>query len=66
MLSVSVPPGDNCTPGFRLSTWPGSLTVHLMMNHSLAANHGDHAQHRVFYAREGEPFTVRFPDFTDT
>lgn len=50
--------GDVCTPGFRLSPRPGSLTVHLMKNHSLALEHGDHAKHRVFYGQEGEPLTV--------
>lgn len=53
--------GSVCTPEIRLSAQPGSLTVHLMKNHSLAAYHGDHAKHRVFYAREGEPFT-RYKD----
>ncbi|XP_076602894.1 interferon gamma receptor 2 isoform X2 [Chaetodon auriga] len=47
--------GDSCTPEFRLTAQPGSLTVHLSRNHSLAEEHADHAKHRVYYGREGEP-----------
>lgn len=54
-------PGDSCTPEFRLSARPGSLTVHLSGNHSLAVEHADHAKHRVYYGKEGEPLEVRNP-----
>ncbi|NP_001347695.1 interferon gamma receptor 2 precursor [Takifugu rubripes] len=46
--------GDPCTPEVRLSARPGSLTVHLPGNHSLALEHAAHAKHRVFYGKEGE------------
>lgn len=51
--------GNSCTPDVRLSARPGSLTVHLMGNHSLALEHADHAKHRVFFGREGEVLKVR-------
>ncbi|XP_041806172.1 interferon gamma receptor 2 [Chelmon rostratus] len=47
--------GDSCTPEFSLTPQPGSLTVHLSRNHSLAQEYQDHAKHRVFYGKEGEP-----------
>ncbi|XP_031725891.1 interferon gamma receptor 2 [Anarrhichthys ocellatus] len=49
--------GDSCTPDFSLTAGakPGSLTVLLRRNHSLAQEHGDHARHRVYYGKEGEP-----------
>ncbi|KAK9538151.1 hypothetical protein VZT92_005704 [Zoarces viviparus] len=49
--------GDSCTPDFRLTAGarPGSLTVLLSRSHSLAQEHGDHAQHRVYYGKEGAP-----------
>ncbi|KAM6978353.1 interferon gamma receptor 2 [Tautogolabrus adspersus] len=46
--------GDSCTPEVSLSARPGSLTIHLSRNHSLAQNHAAHAEHRVHYSREGE------------
>ncbi|KAM6955758.1 interferon gamma receptor 2 [Lycodopsis pacificus] len=49
--------GDSCTPDFSLTAGarPGSLTVLLSRNHNLAQEHGDHARHRVYYGKEGEP-----------
>ncbi|XP_033473231.1 interferon gamma receptor 2 [Epinephelus lanceolatus] len=47
--------GDSCTPDFSLTAGPGSLTVHLSRNHSLALKHEDHAKYRVYYGKEGEP-----------
>ncbi|XP_042350049.1 interferon gamma receptor 2 [Plectropomus leopardus] len=47
--------GDSCTPDFSLTTGPGSLTVHLSTNNSLTLEHGDHAKHRVYHGKEGEP-----------
>ncbi|KAK2839393.1 hypothetical protein Q5P01_013133 [Channa striata] len=47
--------GDTCTPEVRLTVRPGSLTVNLSRNHSLALHHGGHAQHRVYYGKEGKP-----------
>ncbi|XP_056266832.1 interferon gamma receptor 2 isoform X2 [Pseudoliparis swirei] len=47
--------GDSCTPDFSLTAVPGSLTVHLSRNHSLALEHGEHLKHRVYYGKEGEP-----------
>ncbi|KAK2906413.1 interferon gamma receptor 2 [Channa argus] len=49
--------GDTCTPEVSLTVRPGSLTVNLSRNHSLALEHGGHAQHRVYYAKEGELLT---------
>ncbi|TDH07149.1 hypothetical protein EPR50_G00121780 [Perca flavescens] len=46
--------GDSCTPYFSLMPGPGSLTVHLSRNHSLARDYADHAKHRVYYGKEGE------------
>uniref|UniRef100_UPI0037E74D1B interferon gamma receptor 2 isoform X2 n=1 Tax=Semicossyphus pulcher TaxID=241346 RepID=UPI0037E74D1B len=46
--------GDSCSPQVSLSARPGSLTVHLTDNHSLALKYADHAQHRVHYIREGD------------
>ncbi|KAF1382204.1 hypothetical protein PFLUV_G00141210 [Perca fluviatilis] len=47
--------GDSCTPYFSLMPGPGSLTVHLSRNHSLARDYAGHAKHRVYYGKEGEP-----------
>lgn len=47
--------GGSCTPDFSLTAGPGSLTVHVSRNHSLALDHEDHAKHRVYYGKEGEP-----------
>ncbi|XP_054470845.1 interferon gamma receptor 2 [Anoplopoma fimbria] len=47
--------GHSCTPEIRLIVGPGSLTVHLNRNHSLVREYGDHAKHRVYYGKEGEP-----------
>ncbi|XP_068602122.1 uncharacterized protein [Brachionichthys hirsutus] len=47
--------GGGCTPEVSLTARPGYLTVHLSRNHSLAREHADHAKHRVYYGREGEP-----------
>ncbi|XP_034041884.1 interferon gamma receptor 2 [Thalassophryne amazonica] len=46
--------GDSCSPEFSLTARPGALTVHLSRNHSLALEHADHAQHRVYYGKEGQ------------
>uniref|UniRef100_A0A8D3B2Z1 Fibronectin type-III domain-containing protein n=1 Tax=Scophthalmus maximus TaxID=52904 RepID=A0A8D3B2Z1_SCOMX len=46
--------GDSCTPEVRLTARPGSLTVYLSENHSMFVEHGDNAQHRVYYGKEGE------------
>lgn len=58
-LFVSALPGDACTPELSLTARPGSLTVDLSRNHSLALEHGDHAKHRVYYGKEGELLQVR-------
>lgn len=47
--------GDSCTPELSLTALPGSLTVHLNRNHSLAQEYADNAWHRVYYGKEGEP-----------
>ncbi|KAF7656973.1 hypothetical protein LDENG_00033680 [Lucifuga dentata] len=47
--------GDRCSPEVRLAARPGFLTVYLNRNHSLALQHGDHAKHRVYYGKEGQP-----------
>lgn len=52
-------PGDSCTPDFSLTAGPGSLTVHLSRNHGLPLEQADHARHRVYYGKEGEPLEVR-------
>lgn len=46
--------GDSCSPEVSLTPWPGSLTVHLSRNHSMALEHGGHVKHRVYYGKEGE------------
>ncbi|XP_034550137.1 interferon gamma receptor 2 isoform X2 [Notolabrus celidotus] len=45
---------NRCTPQVSLSARPGSLTVNLSRNHSLAEDHVDNLQHRVYYNKEGE------------
>ncbi|XP_068185276.1 uncharacterized protein [Antennarius striatus] len=50
--------GDRCTPDVSLTARPGYLTVHLSSNHSLAQEYADHAKHRVYYGREGEPLRM--------
>uniref|UniRef100_A0A3Q3XAD0 Fibronectin type-III domain-containing protein n=1 Tax=Mola mola TaxID=94237 RepID=A0A3Q3XAD0_MOLML len=47
--------GDSCSPEVRLSARPGSLTVHLTGDHSLAVENAAHAKHRVCWGKEGEP-----------
>ncbi|XP_059199542.1 interferon alpha/beta receptor 1-like [Centropristis striata] len=54
--------GDSCTPDFSLTARPGTLTVNLSRNHSLALDHADHVGHRVYYGMEGEPLQ----DYEDT
>lgn len=46
--------GDSCTPEFSLTARPGSLTVHLTNNHSLAREHANHAKHRIYYGKQRE------------
>lgn len=47
--------GDTCTPDISLTALPGSLTVHLSRNHSLADEYADNARHRIYFGKEGEP-----------
>ncbi|XP_044071627.1 interferon gamma receptor 2 [Siniperca chuatsi] len=47
--------GGSCTPEVSLTARPGSLTVYLSRNHSLALEHGGHAMYRVYYGKKGEP-----------
>ncbi|XP_026151054.1 uncharacterized protein LOC113123328 [Mastacembelus armatus] len=54
--------GDSCTPEFSVTARPGSLTVHLSRNHSMALEHGDHAKHRVYYGKEGESLQLKHKD----
>ncbi|KAI3356621.1 hypothetical protein L3Q82_017833, partial [Scortum barcoo] len=51
--------GDSCTPEVSLTARSGTLTVRLSRNHSMALEYGDHAKHRVYYGKEGEPLQVR-------
>ncbi|KAA8578651.1 hypothetical protein FQN60_018689 [Etheostoma spectabile] len=51
--------GDSCTPDFSLTPRPGSLTVNLSSNHSLALEYAAHAKHRVYYGKEGEPLLLQ-------
>ncbi|XP_051258952.1 interferon gamma receptor 2 [Dicentrarchus labrax] len=51
-------PVDSCSPDVKMTAQPGSLTVHLGRNHDLAKEYADHAKHRVFYGKEGEPLTA--------
>ncbi|GAA6219753.1 uncharacterized protein LOC108897140 isoform X2 [Lates japonicus] len=46
--------GDSCTPEVSLTARPGSLTVFLSGNNSMALEYADHAKHRVYYGKEGE------------
>lgn len=46
--------GDSCSPEARLTARPGSLTVYLRANNSMALKHGDHVKHKVYYGKEGE------------
>lgn len=54
--------GDACTPEVSLTARPGSLTVHLYRNHSLAQEYGNHALHRVYYGKEGESLEQNLED----
>ncbi|KAM4558262.1 interferon gamma receptor 2 [Odontesthes bonariensis] len=47
--------GDSCSPRFSLTPGPGSLTVHLSRNNSLARRYADYAKHRICFGKEGEP-----------
>ncbi|XP_028250130.1 interferon gamma receptor 2 [Parambassis ranga] len=47
--------GDTCIPEPHLTTRPGSMTIHLSRNHSLAVDYADHAKHMVYFGREGQP-----------
>ncbi|XP_070771085.1 interferon gamma receptor 2 [Enoplosus armatus] len=54
-----------CTPEVNLTAQPGTLTVHLSGDHSLADEYADHIVHRVYYGTEGEPLQV-FGDSTSS
>ncbi|XP_008277679.1 uncharacterized protein LOC103355603, partial [Stegastes partitus] len=43
--------GDSCTPDFSLTARPGSLTVQLTMNHSLAPDYAGQIKHRIYYGK---------------
>ncbi|XP_035459933.1 interferon gamma receptor 2 isoform X1 [Scophthalmus maximus] len=58
--------GDSCTPEVRLTARPGSLTVYLSENHSMFVEHGDNAQHRVYYGKEGESLQQMYEDGTSS
>ncbi|NP_001348087.1 interferon gamma receptor 2 precursor [Cynoglossus semilaevis] len=45
---------DTCSPDVMLAARPGSLTVYLSKNHTLALEHADHVEHRVYYGKEGK------------
>ncbi|XP_035859718.1 interferon gamma receptor 2 isoform X1 [Sander lucioperca] len=57
--------GDTCTPDLSLMPGPGSLTVYLTMNHSLAQEYGRHAKYRVYYGKEGEPLLANSTKYED-
>uniref|UniRef100_A0A8C5ECK9 Uncharacterized LOC114455582 n=1 Tax=Gouania willdenowi TaxID=441366 RepID=A0A8C5ECK9_GOUWI len=46
--------GEPCTPQFSLTARPGSLTVHLSGDHSLAQEYGAHVKHRIYLGKKGE------------
>ncbi|KAM3607202.1 uncharacterized protein V6R79_003420 [Siganus canaliculatus] len=54
--------GASCTPEFRLTVRPGSLTVHLNKKHNLTDDYADHAKYRVYYAKEGDSLQETFID----
>ncbi|XP_071341509.1 interferon alpha/beta receptor 1-like [Trachinotus anak] len=54
--------GDSCTPEVSLTARPGSLTVFLSRNHSLAEEYGDHVTHRVYYGKEGESLEEKYKE----
>ncbi|KAM8855737.1 interferon gamma receptor 2 isoform 2-T2 [Spinachia spinachia] len=49
------PHGNLCSPDFRLTAGPDSLTVHLSRNHRLPLELGENLKHCVYYGKEGEP-----------
>ncbi|XP_035532404.1 interferon gamma receptor 2 [Morone saxatilis] len=53
---------DSCSPAVRMTAQPGSLTVHLSRKHELANEHADHAKHRIFLGKEGEPLMAYTDD----
>ncbi|XP_019955328.1 interferon gamma receptor 2 isoform X1 [Paralichthys olivaceus] len=47
--------GDSCSPEVSLTARPGSLTVNLSRNNSIALENGDNVEHKVYYGKDGEP-----------
>lgn len=46
--------GSRCTPGMRLSSRPGSLTIHLSGDHDLAQEFAANVNHQIYLGKEGE------------